>query len=101
MPEIRILREKRERYTIIIKGADVFFGLSAPGTIDQTDLRNMAADPIVFAMANPTPEIMPEDADGLVAVMATGRRIIQPDQQRALFPGNFSRCLELPCIADQ
>src|SRR6476660_565025 len=57
----------------VIKGADVFFGLSAPGVIDETDLRNMAKDPIVFAMSNPTHEIMPEDAAGLVAVMATGR----------------------------
>src|SRR6476620_6963453 len=57
----------------VIKNADVFFGLSAPGVIDETDLANMAADPIVFAMANPIPEIMPEDAVGNVAVMATGR----------------------------
>src|SRR5215218_5284874 len=57
----------------IIKGADVFFGLSAPGVITATDLDNMAKNPIVFAMANPTPEIMPEDAVGKVAVMATGR----------------------------
>jgi malate dehydrogenase (oxaloacetate-decarboxylating) len=57
----------------VIKGADVFFGLSAPGVITQDDLKSMAKDPIVFAMANPIPEIMPEDAEGLVAVMATGR----------------------------
>jgi len=57
----------------VIKGADVFFGLSVPGVIDQSDLKNMAKDPIVFAMANPIPEIMPEDAEGLVSVMATGR----------------------------
>jgi malate dehydrogenase (oxaloacetate-decarboxylating) len=57
----------------VIKGADVFLGLSVPGVIDREDLKNMAADPIVFAMANPIPEIMPEDAEGLVAVMATGR----------------------------
>src|SRR5688500_2334319 len=57
----------------IIKGADVFFGLSAPGVIGQEDLKNMAAEPIIFAMANPVPEIMPEEAVGLAAVMATGR----------------------------
>src|SRR5690606_31101641 len=57
----------------VIKGADVFFGLSAPGVISPDDLRHMAKDPIVFAMANPVPEIMPEDAVGLAAVMATGR----------------------------
>jgi malate dehydrogenase (oxaloacetate-decarboxylating) len=57
----------------VITGADVFLGLSAPGVITQADLKNMSSDPIVFAMANPVPEIMPEDTDGLVAVMATGR----------------------------
>jgi len=86
----------RETGTVhdIIKGADVFFGLSAPGTIDQTDLRNMAADPIVFAMANPTPEIMPEDADGLVAVMATGRSDYPNQINNVLcFPGIFRGAL--------
>src|SRR5690349_23335930 len=65
----------KEQGTIhdVIKGADVFFGLSAPGVINEVDLKNMAKDPIVFAMANPVPEIMPEDAAGLVSVMATGR----------------------------
>src|SRR4051812_2313705 len=57
----------------IIKGADVFLGLSAPGVISVEDLDNMAAEPIIFAMANPVPEIMPEDAMGTAAVMATGR----------------------------
>src|SRR6201988_4246910 len=46
----------------VIKGADVFLGLSVPGVINEQDVMNMAKDPIVFAMANPTPEIMPEDA---------------------------------------
>src|SRR4029078_971704 len=57
----------------VIKGADVFLGLSVPGVIDVEDVKNMAEKPIVFAMANPTPEIMPEDAAPYVAVMATGR----------------------------
>src|SRR5919112_1952383 len=57
----------------IIKGADVFFGLSVPGVIDVEDVKRMAKDPIIFAMANPTPEIMPEEVEGLAAVMATGR----------------------------
>ncbi|PYS88786.1 MAG: NAD-dependent malic enzyme [Acidobacteria bacterium] len=78
----------------IINGADVFFGLSAPGTIDQTDLQNMAPDPIVFAMANPTPEIMPEDAEGLVAVMATGRSDYPNQINNVLcFPGIFRGAL--------
>ncbi len=78
----------------VIKGADVFFGLSAPGVIDQNDLKNMAKDPIVFAMANPTPEIMPEDAEGLVAVMATGRSDYPNQINNVLcFPGIFRGAL--------
>lgn len=78
----------------VIKGADVFFGLSAPGVIDETDLRNMAKDPIVFAMANPIPEIMPEDAAGLVAVMATGRSDYPNQINNVLcFPGIFRGAL--------
>src|SRR5262245_43064599 len=57
----------------VIKGADVFLGLSVPGVIDAEDVKRMADKPIVFAMANPVPEIMPEDAAPYVAVMATGR----------------------------
>ncbi len=78
----------------VIKGADVFFGLSAPGVIDQTDLANMAKDPIVFAMANPTPEIMPEEAAGRVAVMATGRSDYPNQINNVLcFPGIFRGAL--------
>ncbi len=84
----------------IIKGADVFFGLSAPGVIDENDLKNMANKPIVFAMANPTPEIMPEDAEGLVAVMATGRSDYPNQINNVLcFPGIFRGALN--CRASQ
>ena len=57
----------------VLAGTDVFVGLSGPGLIDAADLRTMNPEPIVFAMANPEPEIHPEEADGLAAVMATGR----------------------------
>ena len=78
----------------VIKGADVFFGLSAPGVIDENDLKNMAKEPIVFAMANPTPEIMPEIATGLVAVMATGRSDYPNQINNVLcFPGIFRGAL--------
>lgn len=78
----------------IIRGADVFLGLSAPGTINENDLKNMAEGPIVFAMANPTPEIMPEDAAGLVAVMATGRSDYPNQINNVLcFPGIFRGAL--------
>jgi malate dehydrogenase (oxaloacetate-decarboxylating) len=78
----------------VIKDADVFFGLSVPGVIDENDLKNMAKDPIVFAMANPIPEIMPEDAAGLVAVMATGRSDYPNQINNVLcFPGIFRGAL--------
>jgi malate dehydrogenase (oxaloacetate-decarboxylating) len=78
----------------VIKDADVFFGLSAPGVIASGDLKNMAKDPIVFAMANPVPEIMPEDAEGLVAVMATGRSDYPNQINNVLcFPGIFRGAL--------
>lgn len=86
----------KEKGTIheVIKNADVFFGLSAPGVIDETDLANMADKPIVFAMANPTPEIMPEDAAGHVAVMATGRSDYPNQINNVLcFPGIFRGAL--------
>ncbi|NEQ51806.1 MAG: NAD-dependent malic enzyme [Leptolyngbya sp. SIO3F4] len=53
--------------------ADVFMGVSAPGVVTVDMVKSMAKDPIVFAMANPVPEIQPELLDGIVAVMATGR----------------------------
>lgn len=84
----------------VIKNADVFFGLSAPGVIDENDLKNMAKDPIVFAMANPIPEIMPEEAAGKVAVMATGRSDYPNQINNVLcFPGIFRGALN--CRASQ
>lgn len=78
----------------IIKGADVFLGLSVPGVINEEDLKQMAAKPIVFAMANPTPEIMPEDAAPYVAVMATGRSDYPNQINNVLcFPGIFRGAL--------
>jgi malate dehydrogenase (oxaloacetate-decarboxylating) len=78
----------------IIKGADVFLGLSVPGVIDENDLKQMAEKPIVFAMANPIPEIMPEEAAGHVAVMATGRSDYPNQINNVLcFPGIFRGAL--------
>jgi malate dehydrogenase (oxaloacetate-decarboxylating) len=78
----------------VIKGADVFLGLSVPGVIDVKDLKQMAEKPIVFAMANPTPEIMPEDAADHVAVMATGRSDYPNQINNVLcFPGIFRGAL--------
>lgn len=78
----------------VMKDADVFFGLSVPGVISADDLNTMARDPIVFAMANPIPEIMPEEAAGHVAVMATGRSDYPNQINNVLcFPGIFRGAL--------
>jgi malate dehydrogenase (oxaloacetate-decarboxylating) len=78
----------------VIKGADVFLGLSAPGVISVEDVDEMAPDPIIFAMANPVPEIMPEHAAGRVAVMATGRSDYPNQINNVLcFPGIFRGAL--------
>jgi malate dehydrogenase (oxaloacetate-decarboxylating) len=78
-----------------LRGADVFIGVSAPGILKVADLTGMARDPIVFAMANPTPEIMPDIAAPHVAVMATGRSDF-PNQVNNLlaFPGIFRGALD-------
>lgn len=78
----------------MLRGADVFLGLSVPGVLTADDLRTMGRDPIVFAMANPVPEIMPEEAAGLVAVMATGRSDYPNQINNVLcFPGIFRGAL--------
>ncbi|WP_045223645.1 NAD-dependent malic enzyme [Methyloterricola oryzae] len=85
---------ERGRVHHVLKGADVFLGLSGPGVLTAADLKNMAMDPIVFAMANPVPEIMPEQAAGLVAVMATGRSDYPNQINNVLcFPGIFRGAL--------
>jgi malate dehydrogenase (oxaloacetate-decarboxylating) len=78
-----------------IRGADLFIGVSGPGVLTPQDLANMARDPIVFAMANPSPEIQPEDARGLVRVMATGRSDYPNQINNVLaFPGIFRGALD-------
>jgi malate dehydrogenase (oxaloacetate-decarboxylating) len=78
-----------------IKGADVFIGLSVPGILTVRLLRRMARDPIVFAMANPVPEIQPEAAQPHVAVMATGRSDYPNQINNVLcFPGFFRGLLD-------
>jgi len=79
----------------VLKGSDVFIGVSAPGILQPEDIRGMARDPIVLAMANPTPEIMPDVAEPYVAVIATGRSDF-PNQVNNLlaFPGIFRGALD-------
>jgi malate dehydrogenase (oxaloacetate-decarboxylating) len=88
--------KKRGLLRDVLKGADAFIGVSAPNIITGEDIKNMARDPIVFAMANPSPEIMPEAAAPYVAVMGTGRSDY-PNQVNNLlaFPGIFRGALDV------
>jgi malate dehydrogenase (oxaloacetate-decarboxylating) len=85
----------RGSLTEAVKGANLFLGLSGPGTFSVEQLKSMAPEPIVFAMANPTPEIMPEEAGPYVAVMATGRSDYPNQINNVLaFPGIFRGALD-------
>ena len=90
-------RERQEgTLSEVLPGADVFIGVSGPGLVTASDLRKMASDPIVFAMANPDPEIRPEEADGLAAVIATGRSDYPNQINNVLaFPGIFRGALDV------
>ncbi len=85
----------------IMKGKDVFIGVSAPGVVTADMVASMADAPIVFAMANPTPEIMPEEAKkGGVRVMATGRSDYPNQINNVLvFPGIFRGALDARATA--
>ncbi|MEL6320262.1 MAG: malic enzyme-like NAD(P)-binding protein [Cyanobacteria bacterium J06626_14] len=75
--------------------ADIFLGVSAPGVVSPEMVRSMASDPIVFAMANPIPEIQPELISQDVAVMATGRSDYPNQINNVLaFPGIFRGALD-------
>ena len=78
MAEISNRNMEKGSLADVIKGADVFIGVSAPGTVTQEMVRTMAPNPILFPMANPTPEIMPEEAKAAVSV-------------RSYFPGLHRR----------
>lgn len=79
-----------------VKGRDVFLGVSAPGVLTQDMVRSMNTDPIIFAMANPTPEIMPELAyEAGAKIIATGRSDYPNQINNVLvFPGIFKGALE-------
>lgn len=81
----------------VMEGRDVFIGVSAPNIVTSEMVASMAKDPIVFAMANPTPEIMPEEAKkGGVRVMATGRSDFPNQINNVLvFPGIFRGALDV------
>ena len=81
----------------VIKGADVFIGVSAPGTLTKEMIQTMGRDPIIFACANPTPEIFPEEAKaGGAAVISTGRSDYPNQVNNVLaFPGIFRGALDV------
>jgi malate dehydrogenase (oxaloacetate-decarboxylating) len=79
----------------LLEGADVFIGFSVPGLLDADDIRKMASDPVVFALAMPEPEITPQQAAGVARVIGTGR----PDAPNQInstlaFPGIWRGALD-------
>ena len=91
-------REKKQgTLADAVKGADVFLGVSAPGVLTQDMIRTMAKDSIIFAMANPVPEIMPDEAKAAgAAVVGTGRSDFPNQINNALcFPGIFRGALDV------
>ncbi len=94
-----ITNKNMEKGTLaeVIKGADVFIGVSAPGTLTKEMVQTMAKDPIIFACANPTPEIFPDEAKaGGAAVVSTGRSDFPNQVNNVLaFPGIFRGALDV------
>ena len=97
MAKITNPEKKSGKLADVIVGADVFIGVSAPGVLTADMVKTMAKDPIVFACANPTPEILPDEAKKAgVAVMATGRSAFPNQVNNVLaFPGIFRGALDV------
>jgi len=91
MAQVTNLNCEKGSLADVIKGADVFIGVSAPGTLTTEMVKTMASDSIIFACANPTPEIFPEDAKaGGARVVSTGRSDFPNQINNVLaFPGIF------------
>ena len=90
MAEISNLEMKKGSLADVVKGADVFIGVSAPGSLTQDMVKSMATDAIIFAMANPVPEIMPDEA------LAAGAKIVGTG--RSDFPNQINNVLAFPGI---
>jgi len=87
-----------------MQGADLLLGLSAPGTVTRASVQSMAKDAMVFALANPTPEIMPEDIQDCARIIATGRSDYPNQINNVLcFPGIFRGALDCraTCINEE
>lgn len=97
MAEITNRQMRKGSLADVIKGADVFIGVSAPGCVTPEMVKSMAKDPIIFAMANPTPEIMPDLAkEAGAAVVGTGRSDFPNQINNVLaFPGIFRGALDV------
>ena len=91
MAQVTNLEKKQGSLADVIQGADVFIGVSAPGLVSQDMVRSMNKDAIIFACANPTPEIFPDDAKAAgAAVISTGRSDFPNQINNVLaFPGVF------------
>ena len=91
MAQVTNLEKKKGSIADMLVGADVFIGVSGPGTVNTEMVKTMAKDAIIFACANPTPEIFPDDARaGGAAVIATGRSDFPNQINNVLaFPGIF------------
>lgn len=105
MAELTNREHKRGTLADALQGADVFFGVSAPHVLTPEMIKTMAADPIVFAMANPTPEIMPDAAKAAGArVVGTGRSDFPNQINNVMaFPGIFRGALDCraSCISEE
>jgi malate dehydrogenase (oxaloacetate-decarboxylating) len=89
-------RRLRGRLERALHGANVFIGVSGPGLLQAKDIKRMTSRPIVFALANPTPEIMPEEAARVAYVVATGRSDYPNQINNVLaFPGIFRGALNV------
>ncbi len=101
MAEITNKQMRKGTLKDVIEGADVFIGVSAPGCVTREMVKSMAKDPIIFPMANPTPEIMPEDALAAgAAVVGTGRSDYPNQINNVLaFPGIFRGAFDV-CASD-
>jgi len=97
MAKITNLERKKGQLKDVIVGADVFIGVSAAGMLTAEMVKSMAKDPIIFAMANPTPEIMPDEAKAAGAkVIGTGRSDFPNQINNVLaFPGIFRGALDV------
>ena len=99
----KITNRNMEKGTLadVIRGADVFVGVSAPGTLTAEMVKTMAKGPIIFACANPTPEIFPDDAKAAgAAVVSTGRSDYPNQVNNVLcFPGIFRGALDVRASA--